>query len=192
MERLEKLTNHWWLFLIRGILFLAIAVLAFVAPAKTLLVYTIWIGLGLFVAGIVMTVYSLRNREEEGWGWTLAGGILDLVLGLLFILRPIESAGVLVLLLAVWLLISGIMTTVQSFELRKNGEGNWWVNLILGLLTIVASFLVLRNPLSGAVALSWMIGLGCLFGAVFSFFLASRLHRARKFFKGVREKLAES
>jgi len=190
MERLEKLVNHWWLFLIRGILFLAIAVLAFAAPAETLLVYTIWIGIGLLIAGVLTTIYALRNREEEGWGWSLAGGILDLVLGLLFVIRPIESVGVLVLLLAVWLLISGIITIVQSFELRKNGEGNWWVNLLLGVLTVVAAFVVLRNPISGAVAISWIIGLGCLFGAIFSFFLAFRLRKARGMVKDIKDQLA--
>jgi uncharacterized membrane protein HdeD (DUF308 family) len=192
MERLEKLVNHWWLFLIRGILFLAIAVLAFAAPAKTLLVYTIWIGIGFLIAGVLTTIYALRNREEEGWGWSLAGGILDLVLGLLFVIRPIESAGVLVLLLAVWLLISGIITIVQSFELRKNGEGNWWVNLLLGILTVVAAFVVLRNPISGAVAISWMIGLGCLLGAIFSFFLAFSLRKARGMANDVQERLTGS
>jgi len=190
MERLEKLINHWWLFLIRGILFLAIAILAFAAPAKTLLVYTIWIGIGFLIAGVLTTIYALRNRDEEGWGWSLGGGLLDLVLGLLFVMRPIESAGVLVLLLAFWLLLSGILTSVQSFELRKNGESNWWVNLLLGILTVVAAFVVLRNPISGAVAISWMIGLGCLFGAIFSFFLAFRLRQARSAVKDVRERLA--
>ena len=58
-----------------------------------------------------------------------------------------------------WLLFGGISRFVSSFDLQRLGVKGWGWFTALGVLLTVAGILSFYDPISGALALSWVAGL---------------------------------
>src|SRR5260370_37313878 len=87
------------------------------------------------------------------WGWFLALGSTLMVLGViaLFMIPYATIAGVLVL---AWLMIfSGIVETIQAFQVR--GWGGVFLHLVGGILGILIGLLIVTHPLAGELAWTW-------------------------------------
>ena len=69
-DMLCSLSGNWWLFVLRGVLALVIAVLAFLMPAESLLALTLVFGAFAFADGVFGLVAAVRNirarRAGEG------------------------------------------------------------------------------------------------------------------------------
>ena len=78
-------TREWsgfFLSLLMGVLYLVLGVLFVRDPGDALLAMTLLLACVLMVGGLFRIIGSLMYRFPH-WGWTLAGGILNLVLGVL-------------------------------------------------------------------------------------------------------------
>ena len=81
-DMLCSLSRNWWAFVLRGVLALIIAVLAFVMPAESLLALTLVFGAFAFADGVFGLVAAIRNiRKGERWGWLMFSGILGIATG---------------------------------------------------------------------------------------------------------------
>lgn len=58
-----------------------------------------------------------------------------------------------------WLLFGGISRFVSSFDLQRLGVRGWGWFTVLGILLTAAGILSFYDPISGAMALSWIVGL---------------------------------
>jgi uncharacterized membrane protein HdeD (DUF308 family) len=90
------------------------------------------------------------------WGWLLAYAILTLIIGLVALLNPVATGLATGLLMGVSLLFYGafaIVAGVSSLAGRAR-----WLEILLGVLALVASVVVLLNPFAGALSLVWAIG----------------------------------
>jgi len=96
------------------------------------------------------------------------GGILNLVIGLLLITTPVKTVVALVVALGVYWLIAGVFTLVGMFV----DHSAWGWKLFIGLIQIIAGFLILRYPLVAAVQIPQTILIlvalgGILVGTIF-------------------------
>ena len=106
---------------------------------------------------------------RDSWGWILAMGICMAVAGFATIALPLLPAFAtltVVSVLGILLLVAGIAQIVSAFQCRA------WkgvvLNNLVGILYVVTGFLVLENPVKGAVGLTLLLAL---------FFLASGMFR---------------
>jgi uncharacterized membrane protein HdeD (DUF308 family) len=114
------------------------------------------------------TLFHGRLRQSSGGLFWL--GLVMVVLGLAAIVFPMVSTLV-AALLAGWLfLISGAFTFVGSFSIH--GTGPFFGALLLGLLSLAAGAFLLFNPLAGAVALTFAVGVIFVFQGAFEIFAA--------------------
>jgi len=84
----------------------------------------------------------------------LLGGLTALIFGVILLIRQDAAIGIVALLLGLWWLIQGAFLLFSVFIDRTD---MWW-KLIIGVLGVVAGFLVLTNPGEAADVFQGVIG----------------------------------
>ena len=83
---------------------------------------------------------------------------------------------VLLYVVAFWAITTGIMQVFTAIRLRKQLEGEWML-MLGGVLSVVFGLIILFAPVSGALVISWWLGVfAFVYGIVLSI-LGFRLRR---------------
>ena len=94
-------------------------------------------------------VFMFDDQTKNMWWVLVLTGVLSVIFGFVAIIWPGITIGVLALLLAVWLGVSGIMDIING--IRRFGEGFFGaaLTLLVGLLELGVSVYLLRHAGSG-------------------------------------------
>ena len=84
----------------------------------------------------------------------ILGGVTALIFGIILLVRQDEALSLLMVILGLWWLIQGAFMIFAVFVDRTD---MWW-KLIIGVLGVVAGFLVLTNPGEAADVFQGVIG----------------------------------
>jgi uncharacterized membrane protein HdeD (DUF308 family) len=97
---------------------------AFVSwPEPTLHVVAIFIGAWVVVSGVFHLLGALANsHDDEPWVVTFVFGLIELAIGLVLLVRPIQTIGLAIALVGVWAIVAGAFQIVVSFEIRRLPE----------------------------------------------------------------------
>lgn len=170
------LAEKWWLFLVTGILWV---ILAFVVlswdPGTTALIGYL-VGFMLIAAGVneLMTIGFVRE-----WRW-LHGvlGVLCLVAGFLALMAPMQTFGILALLIGWYLLFKGIAGVI--FSIVERDELHLWGLLLgAGIIEMIIGIWAIGYPGRSAWLLVLWVGIGALIRGVTEIVLAFKLREAR-------------
>jgi hypothetical protein len=89
-------------------------------PGPSLLVLAFFVGAWLTVSGCFHIITSIaRRRVLTQWGLTLALGIIELLLGIWAMRRPDATLSLIIVIIGLWLVITGVMYCVLAFEVRS-------------------------------------------------------------------------
>ena len=150
--------------LVRGALFIIVAILVFRKPLASIVALTATIGLLIAMAGGIFIAGSIAFRKfYRKWKWTLAFGILDVVLGFLLVFNPVITAPLLVIFIGSWAVAIGIMEVSLSFGIKKFGFKKWRTVLLIGLMSAAFGLIIILNPVLGALSVSIFMGMQFLF-----------------------------
>ncbi len=165
---MKQVLKYWWLVLIKGIILVALSFFIFRHPVSALVGLAVYIGISLMVTGILLVITALSNQKsDDQWGWKLAEGILDVVFAFILLSNPAITATVFPFVVGFWMIFYGIMMFVGSFSNKKDGDKNWWMNLLGGILNVFVGYIIMNNLIAGAFAITFWIGSGVLiFGIV--------------------------
>ncbi len=116
---------------------------------------------------------TLLDGVKRASGWSIVLGILMIVAGMLAILAPL-IAGVVVVYVVAWTAIfNGGAQLVFGF--RTHSGGRMALEILLGLLYIVAGVFILLHPAGGLLALTLIIACILLVYGVFGLVLAFQM-----------------
>jgi uncharacterized membrane protein HdeD (DUF308 family) len=173
---IERFRKYWWLFLIRGLLGIALGVFALVFPAATLWAFLLLIGAYLLVDGIATIAKAIQiMRSDRHWWVLLLEGILGVVVGLLIFALPGISLVTLALLVGYWAFLSGVLALVSAFRLRQHVKGEW-LYLVFAVVSILFGLYVIVVPAAGLIYITLMIS---IYGFVAGITLIGLAFRAR-------------
>jgi len=169
---LRELAENWWLLLLRGIAAIAFGVLAFGWPGLTLLALTLMWGIYAIADGILALWAAIASKGGEmapRW-WLAIVGIAGVVAGLLTFVWPGMTALILLIFIASWAIVIGVLQIWGAIRLRKEIEGEWLLGLS-GVLWVAFGVIMFAQPGAGALALIWWIGsfailAGCVYIAL--------------------------
>lgn len=155
---IQALTNSWWLFLLRGLAAIAVAVLAFTAPAATLQAVVFVLGFYIFLAGCFAFAAAMTGVTGDRWWAALLEGVLAIALAFVIWFMPQSSTEVFVYLFAGWAIATGILEIVGGIQLRDLLGPGEWLYVIGGIISIAFGVWVMRSPSQGALAEVYAIG----------------------------------
>ena len=169
-DKAGRAIRHWWLLLLAGLLLVAGGIVVFCNPVESYLTLSIMSGVLMLVTGIVELVIASTSRNYFAMrGYSIIGGICDLLLGILMCCYPGMTLVLLPVMLGAYMLyhsfmIIGFGSDLQAF--RVPGAG--W-SIVLGILLLLLSIFVLINPFSiGIGAVIVLTGVSMLLlGAAF-------------------------
>lgn len=186
LESSKQAIRYWWLLLAVGLLLLAVGILIFLFPARSYLGLSMLLGWVILLAGILEVVLSATNRHFiTGRGWMLAGGIIEMILGLVLIFNVALAASMLPLLLGFWLLMRAFSTIGLGSDMRTlEISGAGWT-ILMGILLLICSLWILFQPVGvGTSAVIVWVGITMLFAGAAACTLAMQLRRAHHCLEG--------
>ena len=165
----DTIFRNWWLILIKGIVLILLAFLVFNHPVGALVGIALYLGIGLLLSGAVLIAAAIAARNVlENWRWRLAEGILDVFIGMMLLANPGVTAAVIPFLVGFWISFYGIILFADAFGSKKAGIGNWWGELIAGIVTVMIGFAIAFHPAIGLIAITTMIGISLLVVGVYN------------------------
>lgn len=170
--------KYWWLVLLKGIILIVLAGFAIFQPVSALIGLVIYIGISLLVSGALVTISALFNHKtDEHFGWHLTIGIVDILFAMVLLTNPAVTAAVFPFIVGFWTIVYGIMMFVNSLQVKKAGEKNWGMETLGGILALIIGYLIMSNPVLGAITITFWIGLGFLIFGILNIFVALRLRK---------------
>ena len=165
---LSSLAENWWLLLLRGVAAIAFGAIAFLWPGITLLSLTYLWGAYAFadgVFGLWAAIVGQGGDASSRW-WLALSGIVSILASAVAFFWPGITALVLLMFIACWAIIIGVLQIYGAIQLRKAIENEWWL-VLSGLLSIAFGVIVIAWPGTGALAVIWTIAwyailFGCL------------------------------
>jgi uncharacterized membrane protein HdeD (DUF308 family) len=169
------LARWWWTFILRGLLAIAFGILAFVAPVWGLAILVALFGVWALIDGVATLWTGIRTRGvDRNWWLEILEGAVSILAGLIALLLPGLAANVLVLLIAVWAIVTGVFEIWSAIRLRDQIPGEFWLGLA-GLASILFGVILLVFPAAGALTLVWLIGAAAIFFGILLTILGWRL-----------------
>lgn len=185
IEHSKQAIRYWWLLLVVGAALFVVGLLVFAFPARSYLGLSMLFGWLMLLSGVLEVVLSSVNRHFiTGRGWMLAGGIIEIILGVILISHVALSAATLPLFLGFWLLLRAFATIGLCGDMRTlEIPGAGWT-LFSGVLLMICSLWILFRPLVvGSAAVIVWVGISLLFAGVGAMSLSLQLRQAHRCFE---------
>lgn len=148
------------LFVIFGILMVACGFSCIFTPLLTFMQTGYFIVILIVAFGIVGIIKAI---VEKRFGINFVFDILSVLLGIAMISFPeslLFTEGVMLIMTAIWFVLMGIVTIVDSITItRKFGSGIWILQLIFGILAVLVGGYSFFQPMLMAVSLGVLIGI---------------------------------
>lgn len=176
-DEMRQIRSSWIWFLALGIAMVVFGTAAISwACIATITVAATWLfGFLLLAGGIGEIINAFRSGRWSGGIVHLLIGILYVVVGLMVVEQPEESAVQLTLIIAFFLIIGGIFRIVLALSERFTG---WeWV-LLNGAVTLLLGLLIYKQwPASGLWVIGLFVGIEMIFNGWAWIMLALGLKR---------------
>ena len=79
-DELKQEVKNWWVSLILGILYVAVALGLMFFPFNGYAALSILFSISMLVSGLLEIAFAVSNRQRvSSWGWYLAGGVIDMI-----------------------------------------------------------------------------------------------------------------
>ncbi|GAA4221386.1 uncharacterized membrane protein HdeD (DUF308 family) [Sagittula marina] len=133
-------------FVISGIVLIVGGILALLLPFAASVTVALIVGWSFLFAGAVHIVGAFRDRDSRLWSGIF--GLLEVALGLSFILNPLTGLVSLTVLLGVLFFVSGAMQLYLAFA-RRTADSTWMLALS-GAVSVALALLIAFNLLSAS------------------------------------------
>jgi len=150
----EYLQMHWRLFLAEGILFIFLGLCAIVVPQFFTVAIVVFLGWILLFGGIVHVSRAFVFANMPGFGWWLFMGVLQVIVGYLFITKPVAGALTLTMLMTVFFALEGVAKI--SLALMMRPLAHWGFILFSGITALVFALIIW---ISWSESAQWLLGL---------------------------------
>ena len=171
---INAISGNWWVFLLRGIAAIIVAVIAFTQPGVALISLVLVLGFYFCLVGLLGVVASFAGVGGDRWWALLLEGILGIVVAILIWSWPLTAAMAFVYFVAAWLILSGILQIAAGVRLRDFID-NEWIYILGGIISVAFGIWVFRSPAQGTVATAYLFGWYFLFFGIMQVALAFRL-----------------
>jgi uncharacterized membrane protein HdeD (DUF308 family) len=157
----HELVQHWGWFLAFGAALLLLGVAAVARSFTATIASMLFFGWLLLLAAGIEIAQAVMVGQWSGFFHHLLAAILFAVMGIILVTRPLISAEVLTMVIAIFFLIGGLFQLIASLATALPG---WGWQVADGIITFVLGLLLLAQwPASGLWAIGLFIGINLIF-----------------------------
>ena len=103
-----------------GIISIALGVLCFRdGIANGVYILSLFVGFSFLFRGIYQLIVGIQNKGIDGRGLLITAGVLGIIVGIIFLVAPFQSIGVLAMIAGIWLILLGLIEVFYSFKVKK-------------------------------------------------------------------------
>jgi uncharacterized membrane protein HdeD (DUF308 family) len=166
LDRLATVGRSPGLVIGAGALSVVLGLLVLAWPGATVVVIAWLFALQLLVAGILQLVAAFSADGGAGTRVLLGLlGALSILVGLLCLRAPLQTALVIGLLIGATWVISGVIGIVHGISAERGAPRGWAI--ASGVLSVVAGAVVLVYPGVSLVMLTWLLGVVLIVNGIF-------------------------
>ena len=174
-QPLEILSRNWWALLLRGLVAIGFAVVAWARPGPTLAILVALFGAYAIADGVIALIGAARAaRRDQSWWLTALEGIFGIALGAFVLSAPVRALALGFFLIAVWAICTGALELIEGARLRRYIAGEWML-MLSGLVRIAFGVLLMTRPGAGVLTLLWIAAAYALADGLLLVGLAFRL-----------------
>ena len=151
--------------IVRGLLAVAVGIVALAWPGITILALVILFAIYAFIAAGMEAVKAFSGETAGPVIGHLLLGLVDVGAGVIALAWPGPTALVLVLLVGAWAMVAGLVEIYAGFEVGE-AAGTRALFFVSGLISIAFGIVLFARPGVGAVTLALLFG---LFNLVYGF-----------------------
>lgn len=179
MKEKWKQYRKWAIAVSSAILILGIFMIIW--PKISALVVCFILGIVCLIAGInELFCYFKLGILGILFRYDLALGISSIFIGLLLFIHPAGAFVFLPIAVGFYIIIESIFNIQLSMEMKQMKMSNWWVTLLLGIVSVVFAFFLFFDPFDGVKALMIYIGFSLVISSIQSYYLIYCLSRMIK------------
>ena len=183
-ERLRRVVavsvrKHWVLFLVEGIVLLALGAAAIIVPPIATLAITLLLGWLFLISGIVGLITTVWMWGAPGFWWSLLSAVIGIAAGAILLGWPVSGVLSLTLVLILFFLIEGVATIMFALEHKRELSGRWGWMLASGIIDLILAGIIFAGlPGTAAWAIGLLVGINMIFGgtALIAMALHARPH----------------
>lgn len=179
---LEEVARNWWMLALRGAVAILFGLMAWIWPGITVWALVILFGAYALVDGVFALVAAIRGGPGQSRAWLAVTGVAGVAAGIVALVWPGITSLALLMVIAAWAVITGVFEIVAAIALRREIEGEAWY-ILSGAVSIIFGFLLFIWPVSGVLAVIWMIG---FFSILFGIVMVATAFRLKKLAEGYR------
>jgi uncharacterized membrane protein HdeD (DUF308 family) len=159
----NALGAHWRLFLFQGAVLIVLGVIAILAPVAATIAVDIFIGWLFLISGVVGLIALISTHHVHAFLWSLITAALSVVIGVMLVLKPVEGALSLTIVLTAFFIVEGVFQAAIAISSRHVAAGHWGWMLLSGIADLVlAAIIIMGWPGTAIWALGLLVGVNLL------------------------------
>lgn len=176
--------RNWGTMLVKGLLALAFGIILIVWPDITFRVLIRLFGIFALLFGVFFAVdFFFDLAKGRKWGWSLAGALIGIFIGVMALARTYETAVVIAFFFVVWLLVAGAIETGVALMMPSEFKLRWLL-FVEGALSIIFGLCLMLFTAPTAWLIAILVGVYFILMGIIDIVSS---FEARKFYKNAEE-----
>jgi len=158
-----------------------LGIVLLVWPGQSTQVVCMILGIVLGGFGIIQIILYLATQEKTMVSHSMMMlGIVLAVIGGWIVLKPDTIIKAIPMIVGILIVIHGLHNAVQAIDLKKMQYDNWWVALLLSLLTVALGIILICNPFTAVDVVVRLIGAFLIYDGLSDMWILSRVFKTKK------------
>ena len=174
-ENHTKSAANWSLAL--GVLILLLGVVALLVPTVAALAANFalaWIALAI---GVLQLIHAYQTRKKSHTGWQVVTGLLNVVIGALLLIYPVQGIAAIALMLGALIFMVGVAELLLAFQ-RRPAPGWGWV-LASGIVSVLVGVLIgIGWPGDAFLLVAAYVGISMISGGIWRIMMSFAIRNA--------------
>jgi len=158
-----------------------LGIVLLVWPGQSTQVVCMVLGIVLGGFGLIQIILYLATKEKTMVSHSMMMlGVVLAVIGGWIVLKPETIIKAVPMIVGILIVIHGFHNAVQAIDLKKMLYDNWWVALLLSLLTVALGVVLICNPFTIVDTVVRIIGAFLVYDGLSDMWILSRVFKTKK------------
>ena len=158
-----------------------LGIVLLVWPGQSTQVVCMVLGIVLGGFGLIQIILYLATKEKTMVSHSMMMlGVVLAVIGGWIVLKPETIIKAVPMIVGILIVIHGFHNAVQAIDLKKMQYDNWWVALLLSLLTVALGVVLICKPFTIVDTVVRIIGAFLVYDGLSDMWILSRVFKTKK------------